>query len=114
MNMFTIDVTEIVVCIVRIALTALFGYITAHVLPKVDAWLDAKVSVVQRKNAAELIASFCKAAEQLYTNNEDKLDYVFRCAAEKGIVIDRAEIEAAVFDLKKPFIEAVKEAVEGQ
>ena len=114
MNMFTVDLTEIVICIIRIALTALFGYITANVLPRVDAWLDEKVSAAQRKNVADILSSFVKAAEQLYTENEDKLDYVFYMAEEKGIVIDRAEIEAAVFDLKKPLMEAVKEAVEGE
>lgn len=113
MNMFTVDLTEIVICIIRIALTALFGYVTANVLPRVDAWLDEKVSAAQRKNASEFLTAFCKAAEQLYTDNEDKLDYVFQCAADKGIVIDRAEIEAAVYDLKKPLMEAVKEAIEG-
>ena len=113
MNMFTVDITEIIVCIIRIALTALFGYVTANVLPRVDAWLDEKVSAAQRKNVADLLSSFVKAAEQLYTDNEDKLDYVFRMAEEKGIVIDRAEIEAAVYDLKKPLMEAVKEAIEG-
>lgn len=113
MNMFTIDLTEIIVCVIRIALTALVGYVTANVLPRVDAWLDEKVSSEQRKNVSDLLCSFVKAAEQLYVNNEDKLDYVFRMAEEKGIVIDRVEIEAAVYDLKKPLMDAVKEAVEG-
>lgn len=109
-----LDLTQVVISVIGIAFTALFGQITKVILPKVDAWLDAKVSAAQRKNISEFLSALCKAAEQLYTCNEDKLDYVFRCAAEKGINIDRAEIEAAVFDLKKPLMEAVKEAVTGE
>ena len=110
----TVDLTQVVISLISLAFTVIAGYVTKVLLPKVDAWLDAKVSAAQRKNIAELLSTFCKAAEQLYTDNEDKLDYVFKMAEEKGIIIDRAEVEAAVYDLKLPLMEAVYEAVEGE
>lgn len=96
----TIDLTQIVVSIISLVLTALIGWATRVIVPKVDAWLDAKTTHAQREEIWKIVQTLVEAAQQLYINNADKLNYVQSELEARGIKIDRAMVESAVYEMK--------------
>lgn len=71
----TIDITQIIVAIIGVAVTALVGVITSYLVP----WLKSKLTASQLDVISGLVYSGVKAAETLYTESgsgQEKFDYV--------------------------------------
>lgn len=86
----TIDLTAIIQAV--IALIA--AIITAKVIP----WIKSKTTNEQQKYIDSAVKVAVFAAEQLYGagNGKAKLDHVIATLAQKGIDVDREEIEATI------------------
>lgn len=87
-----IDLTPVVLAI--IALIA--GVVARKLIP----WIDSKISDEQRWALKALVRTLVFAAEQLYgsENGQQKLEYVIQELKDRGYTVDRAEIEAAVWE----------------
>jgi len=85
-----IDITPI--------LEALIGLVAAIITVKVIPWIKAKTTNEQQTLMRATIRTLVFAAEQLYGagKGEEKLNYVVDQLLAQGIVVNRAEIEAAV------------------
>ncbi len=94
MNMpnVTIDLTQIII--------ALLGLLSALITYKLIPWIKANTTSKQQAIIRTAIQTAVFAAEQIYGtgNGEKKFQYVVDWLAEKGYEVDKAEIEAAVYE----------------
>jgi hypothetical protein len=89
-----IDLTEIVTA----ALGLLAALITAYVLP----WIKAKLGAQKYENAMMVTRTLVEAAEQIFKGpgrGAEKVAYVQRQLAARGITFDKDAVEAAVYKL---------------
>ena len=102
----TIDLTPILQAIIAL-LAALVSY---RLIP----WLKSRTTDDQlnRMRAAVKVAVF--AAEQMYGagNGAEKLDYAINWLRSQGYEVNRAEIEAAVWEYMKQFDSLTHEETE--
>jgi len=79
------------------ALIALLGAIITY---KLIPWIKARTTNEQQEALRATVRTLVFAAEQVYGagKGREKLDYVAAQLAAKGYTVDRAEIEAAVYD----------------
>lgn len=79
------------------ALIALLGAIITY---KLVPWIKARTTNEQQEALRATVRTLVFAAEQVYGAGKgaEKLDYVIAQLAAKGYTVDRAEIEAAVYD----------------
>lgn len=94
-------ITEIAVLIVRIVIILATGYL----LPKIKAYLDARLTAEQSAELDKIIKALVEAAEQtIHTRGEDRKEYVVSQLEALGYQMDKeidARIEAAVYGLKE-------------
>lgn len=89
-----IDLTEIATA----ALSLLAALITAYVLP----WIKAKLGAQRYENALMVTRTMVEAAEQIFKGpgrGAEKVAYVQRQLAARGITFDKDAVEAAVYEL---------------
>ena len=79
-------------------LEALIGLLATIITVKVVPWLKMKLTNEQQTMLRATVRTLVYAAEQLYGagNGDLKLEYVQDRLREKNLVVDRAEIEAAI------------------
>ena len=82
--------------IIQVLIALLAAIITYRVIP----WIQANTTIKQQALIRATVQTLVFAAEQLYGagNGSKKLEYVKEQLAAKGFDIDRAEIEAAVYE----------------
>lgn len=94
-------ISEIAVLIVRVVVIVVMGY----VVPKLKAYLDARLTAEQSAELERLIKALVEAAEQtIHTRGEDRKEYVVQQLKSLGYQVDEeidARIEAAVYGLKE-------------
>lgn len=90
--MTNIDLTPI--------LQALIALIAALITYRLVPWIKARTTELQRDNLEAVIRIAVFAAEQLYGSGHgsEKLDYATQWLEEHGYTVDRAQIEATVYD----------------
>ncbi|MBR3503780.1 MAG: hypothetical protein IKO07_06000 [Clostridia bacterium] len=93
-----IDLTGIVLSVVRLLFYALLAWLVKAVIPPVRRWLDAKTTAEQRSLMYQVVYELVNAAEQTIGSGRgsDKLAYVRQALREKGFDVDLDMIEAAV------------------
>jgi len=94
-----IDLTGIVLSVVRVLFYALLAWLVKVVIPPVRRWLDAKTTAEQRSLMYQVVYELVNAAEQTIIGSgrgTDKLAYVRKALREKGFDVDIDMIEAAV------------------
>lgn len=106
-----IDITQIIISVLNIIITALIAWAGKEILPKLSKWVEAKMTRAQRENTWNIVVSLVEAAQQLYENNSDKLRYVEDNLVSHGISIDRAMIESAVYEMKSLALNDLRSAV---
>ena len=79
---------------------AVIGLLAALITYKLIPWIKARTTAEQRLQIQAAIKIAVYAAEQLYgaSNGTEKLDYVINWLADNGYKVNRAEIEATVFE----------------
>lgn len=92
-----IDMTKVILAIISLLGTVL----TAFVIPLIKAKLNIAKAEMSENQAAMLdlfIATFCKAAEQLYRSDEGqkKKAYVLDALEQMGYDINTIEIDAGI------------------
>ena len=90
--MTNIDLTPI--------LQALIALIAALITYRLVPWIKARTTEAQRENLNVIIRTAVFAAEQLFGSGHgaEKLDYATKWLEEHGYTVDRALIEAVVYD----------------
>jgi len=93
-----IDLTGIVLSVVRLLFYVLLAWLVKAVIPPVRRWLDAKTTAEQRSLMYQVVYELVNAAEQTIGSGRgsDKLAYVRQALREKGFDVDLDMIEAAV------------------
>lgn len=93
-----IDLTGIVLSVVRLLFYVLLAWLVKAVIPPVRRWLDAKTTAEQRSLMYQVVCELVNAAEQTIGSGRgtDKLSYVRKALREKGFDVDLDMIEAAV------------------
>lgn len=93
-----IDLTGIVLSVVRLLFYVLLAWLVKAVIPPVRRWLDAKTTAEQRSLMYQVVYELVNAAEQTIGSGRgsDKLAYVRKALREKGFDVDLDMIEAAV------------------
>ena len=90
---------------VEIAVKMIAVILTGYILPKLKAYLSAKLSAEQRAELDRLIKAFVEAAEQtIKSSGADRKEYVVKQLTALGYEISGeidALIEAAVYGLKE-------------
>lgn len=79
---------------------AIIALLAAIVTYKVIPWIKAKTTNEQYAMLEATIRTLVFAAEQIYGagRGEDKLNYVIDHLKARGFAVDRAEIEASVYN----------------
>lgn len=92
MNVNAIDLTPIIQAII----TLLAAIVTYKLIP----WIKAKTTNEQQVMLEATIRTLVFAAEQMYGagKGRQKLDYVVDHLKKRGFTVDRAEIEATVYN----------------
>lgn len=90
--MANIDLTPILQAVIAL----LAALVTYRLIP----WIRANTTLRQQAFIQVTVQTLVYAAEQLYGagNGSKKLEYVKEQLAKKGFDVDRAEIEAAVYE----------------
>lgn len=90
--MANIDLTPILQAVIAL----LAALVTYRLIP----WIRANTTLRQQAFIQATVQTLVYAAEQLYGagNGSKKLEYVKEQLAKKGFDVDRAEIEAAVYE----------------
>lgn len=99
---FSIDVTNIVIYVVRIVLLYLMAWIATKIVPPIKAWFEAHTTVEERKLLYNITDECVRAAEQLIKGpgrGAERLEWVYKALRERGITADRVAIEAAVREM---------------
>ena len=93
-----IDLTGIILSVVRLLFYALLAWLVKAVIPPVKRWLDAKTTAEQRSLMYQVVYELVNAAEQTIGAGMGtaKLAYVRKALREKGFDVDIDMIEAAV------------------
>ena len=88
-----IDITQIVV--------ALIGLLSALITYRLIPWIKANATEKQQAIIRLAVQTAVYAAEQIYGsgNGEEKFKYVIDWLHVRGYDVDKAEIEAAVYEL---------------
>lgn len=81
-------------------LQALIALIAALITYRLVPWIKARTTELQRDNLEAVIRIAVFAAEQLFGSGHgaEKLDYATQWLEEHGYTVDRAQIEAMVYD----------------
>ena len=92
-------------------LQAIIGLLAALITYRLIPWIKANTSIKQQALIRATVQTLVFAAEQLYGagNGSKKLEYVKEQLAKKGYDVDRAEIEAAVYEAFNPILEPGEE-----
>ena len=93
-----IDLTGIVLSVVRLLFYVLLAWLVKAVIPPVRRWLDAKTTAEQRSLMYQVVYELVNAAEQTIGSGRgtEKLAYVRDALRKKGFDVDLDMIEAAV------------------
>lgn len=113
--MLTIDITQLVIAIIGVIISALLAWIVKAVIPPLKGWLDEHATTEQQTRAWTMIKWLVEAAEQTiigYAKGSERLDWVISELKARGLEADRALIEAAVKEMKDKAREDIKNAVE--
>ena len=88
----TIDVTQIIVAII--------GLLSAIITYRIIPWIKANTTEKQQAIIRAAIQTAVYAAEQLYGagHGQEKYDYAVDWLKSHGYDVDKAEIEAAVYE----------------
>ena len=84
--------------LLEITITVILIVVTWRIMP----WIKTKVSAAQRESLDRMIDTMVQAAEQIYDSDmgKQKFDAVINWLSAKGVIVDIAQIEAAVYRLK--------------
>lgn len=89
----TIDLTKVIVALIGLLSTV----ITCWLVP----WIKANTTVKQQQILRGAVQTAVFAAEQIYgaDKGQEKYEYVVNWLKEHGFEFDKADVEAAVFEL---------------
>ena len=90
---FTIDLTKIII--------ALLGLLSTIITYKLIPWIKANTNAKQQQLLRIAVETAVFAAEQIYGSGagEKKYQYVADWLKERGYEFDKADVEAAVYEL---------------
>lgn len=110
----SIDLTQVVVSILVLVISTILGWASKVIIPRLSKILDEKLSSAQKTQILAVITSLVEAAQQMYEadQTQEKLDYVTKELESRGITVDRAQIESAVYKMKEQTMTSIQEIFE--
>lgn len=101
-----IDLTAIITAIIGLMATIISGYL----IP----FIKAKIGVAKYEQLTMVVSTLVEAAEQIYGDGggKDKLKWVQNQLEIRGFAYDRAEVEAAVYQLGQMFTATLEDTIE--
>lgn len=107
-----IDLTKIVIAVLFFVFDFLLVWLIKAVIPPAKKWLDAHATKNQQQVLWNLIKRLVEGAEQMIAGEgrgEEKLRYVIDKLKERGYLVDRYLIEAAVKEMNDKLLYAFED-----